>query len=318
MVAVEQLCKHFGQRKGIFARNSLTLKAVDHVSFDIPEGETLGLIGESGCGKTTCGLTLLHLLRPTAGKVVINQQEVFTLTRREKQRFRRNAQIVFQEPQESLDPRMRIQNILLEPLIIHNTNTSKAEREDLLMKIIAHVNLRKEHLRRLPRELSGGQQQRVSICRALILRPKFVVLDEPTSSLDVSVQARILNLLLDLKRDFSLTYLFISHDAAVVRYVADRVGVMYLGNIVELADADNIFDDPLHPYTEALCESILTPESQIHEKQVLLKGSPPTVEQLIPGCVFQDRCTVSLDVCKRGATPALRQAKEGHYVACHR
>jgi len=317
LIEVRNLRKYFPIKKKIFSREIGQIKAVQDVTFDIRKGETLALMGESGCGKTTCGLTILRLLEPTAGEVRFEGQNIFDYDKEEMRRIRRNAQIVFQDPQEALDPLMGVRRTILEPFIIHGQRLSSDGREDVLVDLLQKVGLQREHLDYYPRELSGGQQQRVCICRALALHPKFLVLDEPTSSLDVSVQAQALNLLLKLREELKLTYLFISHDAAVVRYIADRVAVMYLGTSVELGPVDAVFENPLHPYTKALSLSVLTPDSKLGEKEVLLKGSPPSPQNLPEGCVFQERCSEKRDDCYK-QLPELREVEEGHFVACNR
>ncbi len=317
LIEVRKLRKYFPVKKGILSWKTVKIKAVQDVTFYIKRGETLALMGESGSGKTTCGLTILRLLEPTGGEVRFEGQNIFEFDNKEMRRMRRNAQIVFQNPQEALDPLMSVRRLLAEPFIVHGQRLPGKGGENALVDLLQKVGLQRQHLDYYPRELSGGQQQRICIARALALHPKFLVLDEPTSALDVSVQAQVLNLLLDLKKEFKLTYLFISHDASVVQYIADRVAVMYLGKLVEVGPADAIFEKPLHPYTKALYRSILTPDSALEEKEVLLKGSPPSPQDLPEGCIFQDRCPEKQDDCYRQPCE-LREVEEGHFVACNR
>lgn len=314
------LCKYFPIRRGLldFWGKKNYLKAVDGVSFYIKKGETLVLIGESGCGKTTCGLTLLRLLDPTAGKVLLGGKDLFTLESREMLAFRRHMQIILQNPLAALDPRISARETILEPLAIHRkilgiSFKEAMERAERLAN--EEVGLLKEELNRYPRELSGGQQQRVCICRALVLEPQFLVLDEPTSALDVSVEARVLNLLLDLRDRFQLTYLFITHDAAVARYIGDRVAVMYLGKIVELGNIDEVFDEPLHPYTKALMESVLTPRTMLPKKEIILRGAPESPINPPEGCIFQRRCREHDNHCG-SEEPSLIEVHAGHFVSC--
>jgi len=314
---VRNLTKHFPIRQGVFGRAAGSIRAVTDVSLDIYEGETMALMGESGCGKTTCGLTMLRLLEPTRGTVRFDGQNLSTLPAEERRRLRRDFQIIFQNPQEALDPWMTVYKLIEEPLVIHGIGRSKGEQREQVEETSRKVGLQLELLERHPRELSGGEQQRVCICRALVLKPRFLMLDEPTSALDVSVQARVLDLLLRLKEDFNLTYLFISHDAAVVRYIADRVGIMYLGRLVELGPTETVFSSPHHPYTIALINSVLTTKSRIERKEVLLHGSPPSPRWAPVGCVFRDRCHELSDAC-RDEAPPLEEVGQGHSVACWR
>jgi len=292
----------------------MSTRAVCDVTLDIHRGETLALMGESGCGKTTFGKTIVGLLRPNAGKVLFQGEDVFARKKkRDVLQIRRNMQMVFQNPQASLDPMMTVRGILKEPLVVHGLWSRNSG--NLLLELVTRVGLREDHLSRRPRDLSGGQQQRVGICRAIVLNPALIVLDEPTSALDVSVQAQVLNLLLDLKKEMGLTYLFISHDAAVVEYVSDRVVIMYLGKIMEAAPTSVVFDYPLHPYTRALSQSVLTPQSRIERVKVVLKGSPPSPKEPPQGCVFRTRCIQATPEC-RLASPTLLEVAEEHLVAC--
>jgi len=317
IMEVRRLRKYFPVKKGQFSWDPDGIKAVQDVTFDIRKGEALALMGESGCGKSTCGLTILRLLEPTAGEVRFEGRNIFDASQEEMRRIRANAQMIFQNPQSSLDPLMSVRSAIYEPFIIQGQRLTRDRRDEILAELLQKVGLQKEHLNCYPRELSGGQQQRVAICRALALRPKFLVLDEPTSALDVSVQAQVLNLLLELKEEYKLTYLFISHDAAVIWYIADRIAVMYLGTIVELGPVDRVLENPLHPYTKALFLSVLTPDTRLEEKTVFLRGSPPSPRALPQGCIFQDRCLEKRDECCN-QLPELRKVEEGHLVACNR
>ncbi len=313
-LSVSGLTKYFPIRKGLFGKKIGDVKAVRDVSFEVDRGKTLSLMGESGCGKTTCGLAILRLTEPTAGDVRIGRYNVTALRTDEMKAFRQDAQMIFQDPQEPLDPRMNVRSAILEPMRIHGR---LREGIDRLPKIIDRVGFPEKYLRRYPRELSGGLQQRVCLSRALILQPSFLVLDEPTSALDVSVQARVLDLLLELRSGLELTYLFISHDAAVVRYLADSVAVMYLGQVVEIGHTEQVFARPSHPYTQALCNAVLTPQSRIRSCQVVLHGSPPSPVDLPEGCAFAPRCAQKDEHCKP-EPPNLVQVEDGHYVLCHR
>lgn len=318
LIRVEGLTKHFPVRgKGLFSQAAGAVRAVTDVSFGIQHGETFALMGESGCGKTTCGLTMIRLLEPTKGHVLFNGKDIFTLKGKELWALRKSFQIVFQNPQEVLDPLVSVRSTIEEPLRIHHRGLPRKKRKELVGEFAHAVGLQDELLKRYPRELSGGEQQRVCICRALILKPQFVVLDEPTSALDVSVQARVLNLLLKLKEKFGLTYLFISHDAAVVRWMAEGVGVFYLGRLVELGPTEVIFSRPRHPYTSALIQSVLTVGSRLEEKQVVLKGAPPSPTAAPTGCVFYKRCSEHRENCAK-KIPPLVEIERDHWVACDR
>jgi oligopeptide/dipeptide ABC transporter ATP-binding protein len=313
-LSVSGLTKLFPIRKGLFGRKTGDVKAVRNVSFELDRGKTLSLMGESGCGKTTCGLAILRLTEPTAGTVRIGDYDVTSLRRDQMKAFRQDAQMIFQDPQEPLDPRMNVRSAILEPMRIHGRFHEGTER---LAEITDRVGFPQKYLRRYPRELSGGLQQRVCLSRALIMQPSFLVLDEPTSALDVSVQERVLNLLLELQAGLELTYLFISHDAAVVRYISDWVAVMYLGQVVETARIEQVFSKPTHPYTQALCNAVLTPQSRIRDCEVVLHGSPPSPINLPEGCAFAPRCA------QKGATcgpepPEMLEVEDGHFVLCHR
>ena len=311
VIEVKDLKKYFGVR-GAFTKK---VKAVDGVSFYIRRGETLGVVGESGCGKTTLGKTVLRLLDPTAGKIIFEGRDVTKIKGAKLREYWRYAQMVFQDPHTSLNPRLTIASALLEPLRQYKIDVG--DEEEFLANQLELVGLTKEFLYRYPHELSGGQKQRIAILRAIITRPKFVVLDEPTSSLDVSVQAQILDLLKDLQKRFNLTYMFISHDIAVVKYMSNRIAVMYLGKIVELGPADVVFENPLHPYTQFLFAAVPIPDPKIarSRKKTLLQGEPPSPINPPPGCRFHPRCPYAMDVCKKQEPPMI-EVEPGHYVAC--
>ena len=317
LIRVIELSKYFPIRSTTLFRRE-AIKAVDNVSFEIKAGETLALMGESGCGKTTCALTIIRLLEPTKGDVIFGGERLFALEGEDLRGIRRNMQVVLQNPLASLDPRITLRQTIREPLIIHRheLKVSSEEIEARVVELARRVGLEGEELDRYPRDLSGGQQQRGCICRALILEPEFLVLDEPTSSLDVSVQARTLNLLLDLREEFGLTYLFVTHNAAVARYVGDRVAIMYLGNLVELGGVEEVFGEPVHPYTKALIGSVLSPRTTLDQVSVILKGTPEAPLKLPPGCVFQRRCREVSSECFTHK-PELKEVSLGHFVACN-
>jgi len=311
-LSVDCLTKYFPIHSGLFKKKVGDVKAVRSVSFDAARGQTLSLMGESGCGKTTCGLTILRLIEPTEGTVRIGAYDVTALKRTEMKAFRQHAQMIFQDPQEPLDPKMSVRTAILEPMRIHNQLREGRAR---LREVLDRVGFPEKYLSRYPRELSGGLQQRVCLSRALILQPSFLVLDEPTSALDVSVQARVLDLLISLRDELHLTYLFISHDAAVVRYISDHVAVMYLGQIVEIGTTEQVFGNPSHPYTRALRNAVLTPSSRIREREIVLQGCPPSPVDLPTGCAFSPRCIEKLPLCDE-TEPLKVEVEPGHFVHC--
>ena len=294
------------------------LKAVDGVSFKIYKGETLGLVGESGCGKTTCGKTVMGLYDATGGEVIFDGVEIHSLHKKEKKEITKRAQIIFQDPYSSLNPRMTVGDIIGEGIDIHKLYTGK-ERQEKIYELLELVGLNREHALRFPHEFSGGQRQRIGIARALAIEPEFIVCDEPISALDVSIQAQIVNLLIELQKKRNLTYLFIAHDLSMVKHISDRVGVMYLGNMVEFASSDELYSKPLHPYTKALMSAIPIPDPKEENKKtrIPIEGEIPSPVNPKPGCRFAARCKYATELC-RSETPKLEEMEEGHYVACHR
>lgn len=309
ILEVTDLCKFFK------AGRKQTLKAVDHVTIGIKRGETLGLVGESGCGKTTCGRTMIKLYEPTSGKVVFDGKDISTLKGKDLLEFKKNVQIIFQDPYASLDPRMTIGEIISEGMDIH-FHFSEEEKTKRVADLLNKVGLSAEYANRFAHELSGGQRQRVGIARALAVEPKFIVCDEPISALDVSIQAQVVNLLIKLQKEFGLTYLFISHDLSVVEHISDTVGVMYLGNLVEYGATPDIFSHPLHPYTKALFSAIPIPDPTIRRERIVLQGSIPSPANPPKGCKFHTRCPYATERCKTEA-PQQREVEPGHYVVCH-
>ncbi|HIP65223.1 MAG TPA: ABC transporter ATP-binding protein [Pyrodictium sp.] len=314
LLVVEDLKKYFPVRGLFFTRG--WVRAVDGVTFAIPKGKTLGLVGESGSGKTTVGRLVLRLLKPTSGRIIFDGKDITWLSERKLKWFRRRAQIVFQDPYMSLNPRMTVYEILLEPLKVHKIDVENPR--EYIVKLLHEVGLDETHLYRYPYEFSGGQRQRIAIARALILKPEFLVLDEPTSALDVSVQAQILNMLKDLQKKHNLTYLFISHDLGVVRYMSDYIAVMYVGKIVELGPAEEVFEKPLHPYTKMLLDSIPIPNPAIaRSRKRHVVGEPPSPMNPPPGCRFHPRCPRATRECKE-RVPELVEVEKNHWVACPR
>jgi peptide/nickel transport system ATP-binding protein/oligopeptide transport system ATP-binding protein len=314
LIEAKNLVKYFPVREGLLQRVKDHVRAVDDVSFVVRIGETLGLVGESGCGKTTVGRTILRLIEPTSGHVIFDGQDVFRLAGTDLKAMRRNMQIIFQDPYASLDPRMPIGESVMEGLNIHKVGSRK-ERFDIMIDTLKKVGLEDYHARRYPHEFSGGQRQRIGIARALALRPKFIVCDEPVSALDVSIQSQVLNILKDLQGEFGLTYLFIAHNLSVVEHISDRVAVMYVGKMVELAGRDELFANPLHPYTKALMSAIPIPDPTLKRDRMILKGDVPSPLNPPKGCRFHPRCPIADTICSQ-QEPEFREAAPEHWVAC--
>ncbi len=315
LIEVENLKKYYPVTAGLLSSHVADVKAVDEVSFYIMEGETLGLVGESGCGKSSLGRTLLRLEEPTAGRVFYRGSDIIGWDKKQLKELRKEAQMIFQDPQSSLDPRMTIGDSIGEALLIHGTGSEK-ERLARVEELLERVGLEPEHAARYPHELSGGQKQRVGIARALAVNPKLIVADEPVSALDVSVQAQILNLVMDLQRELGLAYLFIAHDLSVIGQVSDRIAVMYLGKIIELADRTELFTHPLHPYTEALLSAVQAPDPHQKRKRIILKGEVPSPVDPPPGCSFHTRCPRVMKICSQ-EEPVLQPLGSRHLVSCH-
>jgi oligopeptide/dipeptide ABC transporter ATP-binding protein len=315
MLETIDLVKSFSVRRGFFASRKARLMAVDRVSLTIDMGETLGLVGESGCGKSTLGLTVMQLYEPTSGSVRFDGQDIVGLHSSQLNRVRRKMQMIYQDPYAALDPRMNVEEILVEPMVIHDVGT-RHERIKEAERLLDIVGLPTDALGRFPSEFSGGQQQRIGIARALMLQPRLLICDEPVSSLDVSVQAQILNLLRDLQKEFNLTYLFISHNIAVTRFMSRRIGVMYLGRLVEIGPSASILDMPLHPYTQALISAVPDPQPKETRRNRRLSGDVPSPIDRPSGCAFHPRCPLAQDLCKH-TEPQLRQLESRHLVACH-
>lgn len=309
---VEDLCQYFHIARG------KTLKAVDHVNFTIYKGETLGLVGESGCGKSTTGRCLVKLYQPAAGRITYKGKDIFTLNKEEEKAFRKNVQMIFQNPHSSLNPRMTVKDIVGSGMKLHGIASEK-ELDSRVEAILKRVGLNRDHMSRFPHEFSGGQKQRIGIARALSVEPEFIICDEPISALDVSIQAQVLNMLKELQEELGLTYLFIAHDLSVVKYISDRVIVMYLGTMVEFADAEELYENPLHPYTQVLLSSIPVADPKLvrEKKRILVKGEIPSPINPPDSCRFAERCPYAAEACYQ-QLPPLKEVKPGHYVACHR
>lgn len=315
ILQVKDLCMYFPIKSGVLQTVKGYVKAVDHVSFSIPKGKTLGLVGESGCGKTTVGRTLLRLYEPTGGEVRFDGKDIFKLSKKELRKMRPQMQLIFQDPYSSLSPRMPVGEIIGEGVREHNI-VPRSEYRNYVKKIMEDCGLRGYHIDRYPHEFSGGQRQRICIARALALNPKLIVCDEPVSALDVSIQAQIINLMMDLQQERELTYLFISHDLSVVEHIADEVAVMYLGSIVEKADKAEMFKNPLHPYTKALFSAVPVPDPELKMNRIILEGDIPSPANPPKGCKFHTRCPQCMEICKT-EVPIEKEITPGHMVACH-
>jgi peptide/nickel transport system ATP-binding protein/oligopeptide transport system ATP-binding protein len=315
LLEVRRLKTYYPVRKGPLQRQANWVKAVDDISFGIRRGETFGLVGESGCGKTTLGRSIMRLEQPQSGQVMFDGEDILAISRTRLKALRQDMQVIFQDPHSSLDPRMKVRHLIAEGLVIQGT-MGRDERDQWVAQLIELVGLQKEHLDRYPHEFSGGQRQRIVIARALALRPKFVLADEPVSALDVSVQSQVLNLLVDLQKEFGLTYLFIAHDLSVVEYISDRVGVMYLGKLVEIASAEDIYADPRMPYTQALLSAIPGEHAGVKRDRIILQGDVPSPINPPSGCPFRTRCWLAQDICA-SLVPPLREVRPDHWAACH-
>jgi oligopeptide/dipeptide ABC transporter ATP-binding protein len=315
LVRVNKLKKYFPIKSGIFSQVSNYVKAIDGMDMGVLEGETVGLVGESGCGKTTFGKTVIKLIEPTEGTIFFNEQDITHFDSGQMRPLRRNMQIIFQDPYGSLNPRMKVENIVGEGLLIHKIVPEKNRREEI-KRLLETVGLREDVVLRYPHEFSGGQRQRIAIARALAVKPSFIVCDEPVSALDVSVQAQIINLFLKLQEEFKLTYLFISHDLRIVKHISDRVAVMYLGKIVELSDSEELYKNPLHPYTQVLLSAVPVPNPEMKRKRIILSGDIPSPIDPPSGCRFHTRCPIAIEKCSK-EEPILRDVGGGHLVACH-
>ncbi|WP_214482478.1 dipeptide ABC transporter ATP-binding protein [Bacillus sp. SM2101] len=318
ILQLHNLKKHFPIKSGILQRTAGHLKAVDGISFSINKGETIGIVGESGCGKSTIGRTVIRLYEPTDGKIIFKGQDISHMRENElRQSVRKDIQMIFQDPYASLNPRKTLRSILREPLKIHNLYSGK-ERDEYIGQLLEKVGLNSSYINRYPHEFSGGQRQRIGIARAIALHPDLIIADEAVSALDVSVQAQIINLLEDLQEEFGLTYIFISHDLSVVRHISDRVGVMYLGNLMELAPKNNLYSEPLHPYTQALLSAVPVTKNKgtVPKERIVLQGDLPSPANPPAGCVFHTRCPAAKDECSK-IVPQINEVKKDHFVACH-
>jgi len=314
LLEVNGLKKYFPITGGIFGRVKGEVKAVDDVSFYVKKAETLGIVGESGCGKSTTGRLLMRLIEASDGRIIFEDKEITSMSKSDLRKVRRDIQMVFQDPYASLNPRHSIEKILEEPLIVHGIGT-KEERKKRVKEMLEVVGLSSYHAKRYPHQFSGGQRQRIGIARALMTKPKLIIADEPVSALDVSIQAQVLNLMKDIQKEFQLTYIFIAHDLGVVRHISDRVGVMYLGRLIELADSEELYENPKHPYTKALLSAVPIPDPDLKKQTILIEGELPSPANPPSGCAFHTRCSECMDICK--TTRPKEHESNGHYVACH-
>ncbi|MEI3604197.1 dipeptide ABC transporter ATP-binding protein [Pseudogracilibacillus sp. SE30717A] len=315
LLEVSGLKKHFDIKGGVFGRKVGTVQAVNDISFTVMEGEILGIVGESGCGKSTTGKAILRLIEPTEGKVTFEDHDLTNLSDEEMRKLRRDMQMIFQDPYASLNPRHTVEKIISEPLLIHGVKSSE-QRSQRVKELLEVVGLNPYHATRYPHQFSGGQRQRIGIARALANNPKLIICDEPVSALDVSVQSQILNLMSELRDEFNLTYIFIAHDLSVVKHISDRVGVMYLGNMVELTEKDKLYEDPKHPYTQALLSAVPSLDPDIRKERIILQGDVPDPANPPTGCVFHTRCPKAMEVCKQ-EKPMFSEVEDRHFVACH-
>jgi oligopeptide/dipeptide ABC transporter ATP-binding protein len=315
LLEVKNLVKYFPIKKGVFKRTVGWVKAVDDVSFEVYEGETVGLVGESGCGKTTTALTILRLEEPTKGQVIFDKKNITKLKKSEMRKERKDMQIIFQDPYSSLNPRIKIKDIIAEGMLTHRMISSN-KKYKRVGELLEKVGIPAEYMDRFPHEFSGGQRQRIGIARALALEPKIIMCDEAVSALDVSIRSQIINLLQDLQKEFNLTYLFIAHDLSVIKYISDRVVVMYLGKVVEIADKKELFDNTMHPYTQALISAVPVPNPDYKKERIILKGDVPSPANPPKGCRFHPRCPKAMEICSE-VEPKLQEIKSGHFCACH-
>jgi len=315
LLEVNGLKKHFDIKGGVFGRTVGTVQAVNDVSFSVMEGEILGIVGESGCGKSTTGKAILRLIEPTEGTVKFEDHDITSLNDEEMRKLRRDMQIIFQDPYASLNPRHTVEKIISEPLLVHGMKSAQ-KRKRRVQELLEVVGLSAYHASRYPHQFSGGQRQRIGIARALANNPKLIICDEPVSALDVSVQSQILNLMNELREQFNLTYIFIAHDLSVVKHISDRIGVMYLGNLVEMTEKDKLYDDPKHPYTQALLSAVPSLDPDIKKDRIILEGDVPNPANPPSGCVFHTRCPKAMDIC-RELKPSFSEIEDNHFVACH-
>ncbi|PWM48728.1 MAG: peptide ABC transporter substrate-binding protein [Clostridia bacterium] len=315
LLSVENLCQYYKVSKGLFGKTQY-VKAVDGVNFQVYKGEVFGIVGESGCGKSTLGKTICKLIEPTSGKIEFEGRDITNLSRKEMREVRKDMQMVFQDPYASLNPRMSVRNIVAEPLKIHGLDAGRQETDKKVIELLQKVGLDSYHAVRYPHEFSGGQRQRIGIARAIAINPKLIIADEPVSALDVSIQSQVLNLMNQLKREMGLTYIFVAHDLSVVEHISDRVGVMYLGNFVEIADKESLYVNPLHPYTQALLSAVPIPDPTIKRERIILQGNIPSPLNAPKGCKFHTRCPKCMDICAE-IPPEKKQVDKTHCVYCH-